>query len=436
MEEIERAARAENIIMLLNLIYIVAALGGGAVGWAQSAPGSAANADKTAPEGPPAIEVPARTDSGQSLVIDESLLDQGDAYHVVTGEDGQIVVTSDAPLRKMVATCNRVVGYVVVPYEFEAGQKMFLGGAFRAPVASLTTGSSEQDDVLRSPMLLNSAAHAEATFMITDVTPAQAAGQDGEFTSYTFNVRGQLTARGQTKELDLPVQATHIPQNFRRTFSRYPGDFVSLRTQFDLQLADFGWKRGRFPSKDLLADSVRVDVCLFLNSIPPEKSLDPSISTADRARELKLMTLLRDFRDAAAGYAYAREQIKAAGQNAALLNRIAWTIAAEPGLVKRDLAVALEAANRAVELTGRKDAAFLDTLARVLYERGDLRAAVEAQREAVAKLAGSDPQLAGGIRASLERYESEAKAAGIEIAAAEEAKAEPAAGSASGSTGG
>lgn len=67
------------------------------------------------------------------------------------------------------------------------------------------------------------------------------------------------------------------------------------------------------------------------------------------------------------------------------LDLLAWTIAAGEGeKPKAALEAAARAAQHAAELTNNKDVSILDTLARVHYELGDLDAAIEASRKAVA----------------------------------------------------
>lgn len=387
------------------------------------AAGFIAFADVLAQE--PAPQAPPRSDCGQTLVVSDAVLDSCDVYHVMSGEDGQLVATSDASMKRVVATCNRVVGFIGVPFEFAAGQKMLAAGAFRVPVASLTTGNSDQDDQLRGAMLLNSAQHAELSFLITDCTPAEQTGTDQEFVSYRFTVKGRVTILGVSKDIECPVTATRMPVNFKRTFLRYPGEMVSLRTRFELKPADFGWKRPPFVTADLIADMVTVDVALFLNEIPPTQTLDPDFPARERTVELQFLTLVRDLNEPDKAYAFAREQMKAQPDNALLHNRFAYAIAAEPGIRKRNLDLALEAATRANALTQEKKAGYLDTLARVHYERGDLKTALATSRKAVANLAGVDPMTAGGIQQSLAKYEGEAKAAGL-ADAARAAEAKPA----------
>lgn len=84
-------------------------------------------------------------------------------------------------------------------------------------------------------------------------------------------------------------------------------------------------------------------------------------------------------------YAYARDVVDGLLADDALgLNTIAWWIVDPnaPREHQRDLDLALRVATRAVELTEGKEAAILDTLALVYFERGDVRRAVEIQERA------------------------------------------------------
>ena len=73
--------------------------------------------------------------------------------------------------------------------------------------------------------------------------------------------------------------------------------------------------------------------------------------------------------------------VETSWDDAMLLNSVAWDIAVAEG--DRDLDLALKSASRASQLTSDSDAAVLDTLARVHFERGDLDQAIAWQRKAV-----------------------------------------------------
>ncbi len=73
-----------------------------------------------------------------------------------------------------------------------------------------------------------------------------------------------------------------------------------------------------------------------------------------------------------------------AANDSAALNQIAWSIVdPDAKIEKRDVALALRAAEKGVALTHEKDSAMLDTLARVYFTKGDAKKAIETQQKAV-----------------------------------------------------
>lgn len=89
------------------------------------------------------------------------------------------------------------------------------------------------------------------------------------------------------------------------------------------------------------------------------------------------------------------------------LNAIAWELATTDDLEWREPAAALAAAKAAVEATQGKEAAIIDTLARVYSEVGLLDRAVEEQKRAIAALpADTDEDDKKRYQATLAYYES------------------------------
>lgn len=147
------------------------------------------------------------------------------------------------------------------------------------------------------------------------------------------------------------------------------------------------------------------------------KDYDKALATLDGALEnhpdniqlqyMKFMLLASQMDKPKEAYALAGRIGEANWDNQMLLNQIAWTIVDNPELKTRDYDVALSMAKRASELTDDKDPAILDTLARVYYEKKDLKNAIKYQELAV-KHAGEGP-MGDEIRATLEKYKSEKK---------------------------
>lgn len=122
--------------------------------------------------------------------------------------------------------------------------------------------------------------------------------------------------------------------------------------------------------------------------------------------QMQKFTMLVNYMDKPReGYELMNSMMEAGWEDPMLLNMVAWTVATDKGLKTRDIDLALKAARRANELTGEKDPAILDTVARVYFENDDLAAAVEWQRMAVAALAEQDGPMAEDLRESLEKYE-------------------------------
>ena len=66
-----------------------------------------------------------------------------------------------------------------------------------------------------------------------------------------------------------------------------------------------------------------------------------------------------------------------------ILNAIAWNVLTAPVIKTRDTAFALQVAEAAVEASGGKEAAFLDTYARALFDNGKKSEAVLQQKKAI-----------------------------------------------------
>ncbi len=89
------------------------------------------------------------------------------------------------------------------------------------------------------------------------------------------------------------------------------------------------------------------------------------------------------------------------------MNAVAWAIVdPENPMEKKDLDLALKAAERSAELSKHDDGAVLDTLARVYFLRGDLQKALDAQKLAVVKLKPNMMQFMDQLKARLAEYEA------------------------------
>jgi polyisoprenoid-binding protein YceI len=353
-------------------------------------------------------DVPPRSAGGQTLEVPKEHLDLGEVYYVTPGEDTQLVCTSDAPLARLAVTCNRVVGYFVTPFEPSAEQSPLLAGAVRIPVAALQTGANASGEALRSPPALHAAEYPEITFRLLQVSNVKATGEENQRKRFTVTLAGEMTIKDKTVALEAPAELELIPFTWR-TMARNVGELLTLRTHFDLKLADYGLEKPDRSYNERIADVIKVDVFLLCNTMSPEKNLDPRIKTPQFLKQLRFLTLVRDLGDPEKGYELGRGLLREVWDDAAALDRLASAVLSEDGIATRDLRFVLKAARRANEVTDFKDPSLLSTLGHVLFDMGRVDEAVERLRQATEHLESIPPPVAGEIRATLERYEREAE---------------------------
>lgn len=102
------------------------------------------------------------------------------------------------------------------------------------------------------------------------------------------------------------------------------------------------------------------------------------------------MTILFGKEDYPAAYKLASKISDAHTDNPMLQNELAWRIATDPNIKERDLKLAETFANRANEGSHGKDAAILDTVARVKFMQGQKEEAIALQEKAVSLADGNN----------------------------------------------
>jgi thiol-disulfide isomerase/thioredoxin len=134
--------------------------------------------------------------------------------------------------------------------------------------------------------------------------------------------------------------------------------------------------------------------------------------------EVQKFTVLMQHDQTDKAYPIAKKLIEGPGKDdSSILNQIAWTIVdPEAKITKRDVALALKAAERADELAEHKVSAIIDTVARCYAVQGDLNKALELQNKAIEvakKEDGMSDEQIDSLKESLAEYKKQAaKAAG------------------------
>lgn len=189
----------------------------------------------------------------------------------------------------------------------------------------------------------------------------KAAGQDGIPTAFIVDREGRVAYIGHPMEMDEPLAKI-------------------VEGKFDIDAAKKEFADREAKEKAAMSGMAK------LRAFSTQYGTLLKNKEYDKAYDLARKTLDTDLKD-----------------NPQVLNEIAWLIVDPAGKVeKKDLDLAMTAANKANDLTKGKDAAILDTLARVHFEKGDKAKALELQKKAV-ELAPD--QLKSELEASLKEYE-------------------------------
>jgi len=189
----------------------------------------------------------------------------------------------------------------------------------------------------------------------------KAAGQDGIPAAFIIDRDGRVAFIGHPMEMDEPLAKI-------------------VEGKFDIDAAKKEFTEREAKQKEAMAGMAK------LRAFSSQYGSLLKAKEYDKAYDLARKTLEGDLKD-----------------NPQVLNEIAWLIVDPTANVeKKDLDLAYTAAVRANDLTKGKDAAILDTLARVHFVKGDTAKALELQKKAVDL---APEQLKEQLQEALEEYE-------------------------------
>jgi thiol-disulfide isomerase/thioredoxin len=201
------------------------------------------------------------------------------------------------------------------------------------------------------------------------VTWMDAANQNGIPTAFIVNQQGRIAWIGHPMGLDEKTLAdilagrfdiTKYAAEYERQYQAQKQD-TELRIKLTKALKNKDWDTAE-------------------TTIAEMKKSEPDMGDSLDTVRFSILLGRKNYTDA---YKLAESLSDAHPKNAMLQNSLAWTIAAQPGLEKRDLALAEKAALRANEATKGKEPAVLDTLARVQFMNGKKTEAIATEQKAV-----------------------------------------------------
>lgn len=117
--------------------------------------------------------------------------------------------------------------------------------------------------------------------------------------------------------------------------------------------------------------------------------------------------LLTQANDPKRAYPIAERLIAENGDNAQLMNQLAWSIATDDSIQERDLDVALRAANAANDASKGEDPSVMDTLATVLAKQGKFEAAIKLETKALKMLGTDDDRMRADFETNIADWKKE-----------------------------
>jgi thiol-disulfide isomerase/thioredoxin len=198
----------------------------------------------------------------------------------------------------------------------------------------------------------------------------KAAGQNGIPTAFIVNKQGHIAWIGHPMELTEQLLNDIVADHY--DVDKAAAEYQQQQ-QNQQQLMDLSRKMSTsLQQKDW--DGAGATVAQIEKLLPADQR--------DGLGAVRFQILLGR-KDYAGAYKLAGAMSDAHPDNAGLQNELAWFIASQPGLEKRDLALAEKMAGRASQATGGKEPAVLDTLARVQFMSGKTNEAVATEQKAV-----------------------------------------------------
>ncbi len=178
---------------------------------------------------------------------------------------------------------------------------------------------------------------------ITRVAGFTQTHHDEVSTHYQVELEAKLTVKESVKHLTIPATLTFIPSTFRTT-ARLDGDLLFLEGSFTVNLKELGWEVPSPDWADRIADDLEVNIYLSMSTASPDRSIDPRLDPTNYAKRLRFVTLLRDLEDPDAAYEFGYAFMKEIWDQDVELSLLADATLSSPGIARRDLRFALEAA--------------------------------------------------------------------------------------------
>lgn len=159
----------------------------------------------------------------------------------------------DAPLESITGTATGISGTVL----FDPAAPAATTGRIVLATQSLTVGNPVMAGHLHGANWLDVARYPEITFEAVKVANIRTQGPQ-----ILADLTGNLTVKGVTKELTVPVTFTHLPDKLgaRLGDDKIKGDLLVLRATFAINRGDFNIMPGQ--ATDKVAETITLTLAL------------------------------------------------------------------------------------------------------------------------------------------------------------------------------
>jgi polyisoprenoid-binding protein YceI len=163
-----------------------------------------------------------------------------------------IAFTLDSLLEPFSGVASGVSGKV----KFDPANPQATAGKISVETKSLHLDNKGMKDTLLGPDWLDAQKNPKIEFTVKKVTEAKKTAED----VYDLTVVGDMTCKGVTKELTVPVKLSYLPGKLSERSGKLSGDLLVLRSNFTMKRKDFDIKAdmdGKVVAEDI---EVRVSI--------------------------------------------------------------------------------------------------------------------------------------------------------------------------------
>lgn len=168
----------------------------------------------------------------------------------------QVSFESKAPLEDIFGTSNDITGKV----ELNLTNLKSIKGEFEISVSSLKTGIDLRDQHIRDENWLDAKKYPTIKLIIKQIKKLDKIEQN----KYKIVANVDFSVKGVVKNFDITAEMTYMPES-DITKTRFPGDLLVIRSEFNIKLSDYGVKN------NIIGQKVAEEILIKANLVGSNK---------------------------------------------------------------------------------------------------------------------------------------------------------------------